>query len=765
MSTLSKLSHVTLLIIIILQISCSPKLTEQAIDPKIKKASKPMTKMEALIQQMTLEEKIGQMNQYNGFFDVTGPAPQEGDNQQKYEQIKAGGVGSMLNVRGAKEVRAMQELAVDHSRLGIPMIFGFDVIHGLKTTFPIPLAEAASWDMDYIEKAAAVAAKEASAAGLNWTFAPMVDISRDARWGRVMEGAGEDPYLGSQVAVARVKGFQGDDLSADHTVLACTKHFAAYGFAESGKDYNTADIGLSTLYNIVLPPFKATIDAGVGSFMNSFNELNGIPATADQFLQKDILIDEWGFDNLMVSDWGSIREMVAHGYAEDGKHAAELAANAGCHMDMESSLYTKHLKGLVEDGKVSIETIDDAVRRVLEAKEKLGLFEDPYRYCNEAREKASTYTEENIDIAHEVAKRSIVLLKNDKNLLPLPMSGKKIAVIGQLADSKNSPLGNWRLASDDNSASSVLEALQSREGNEINYTEGVSLYSGQEFFVFHITINEDDPAGIEEAVALAKSSDIVVMVLGEHGMQTGEGRSRANLDLPGLQQELLEQVHAANPNVALVLMNGRPLAIEWADDNIPAIVEAWHLGTKSGDAIADVLYGDYNPSGKLPMTFPRHVGQVPIYYNHKSTGRPGPSDAVFWSHYTDESNDPLYAFGHGLSYASFEYTDLQLEVDSTSNNIDISVNVKNTSGMAGEEVIQLYIRDHFASITRPVKELKRFQKTMIAAGELKSFKFSLSQDDLSYYNNKGKLVFEPGAFTIFIGGSSDTVLQEDVIVK
>ncbi len=755
----------TSIIVILILMSCSPKTAEQSMSKQVNSSTKSSSKVESLLAQMTLDEKIGQMNQYNGFFDVTGPAPEGGDNKKKYDQIKAGEVGSMLNVRGAKEVRRMQELAVENSRLGIPMIFAFDVIHGLKTTFPIPLAEAASWDMDYIEQAAAVAAQEAAAAGLNWTFAPMVDISRDARWGRVMEGAGEDPYLGSRVAVARVKGFQGEDLAADHTVLACTKHFAAYGFAESGKDYNTADIGLSTLYNVVLPPFKATVDAGVGSFMNSFNELNGVPATADEFLQQDILKDAWGFDGVMVSDWGSIREMIDHGHAADGEHAAELAANAGCHMDMESALYTKHLKALVEQGKVPLSIIDDSARRVLEAKEKLGLFEDPYRYCDEAREKERTYTGAHLKVAHEVAKRSIVLLKNDADVLPLKKSGQKIAVIGQLADSKNSPLGNWRLASDDNSASSVVEALQARAGNEINYSQGVMLYSGQEFFVMDININEEDASGMDEAVSLAESSDVVIMVLGEHGMQTGEGRSRADIDLPGMQQELLERVHAANPNVVLVLMNGRPLAIEWADQHIPAIVEAWHLGTKSGDAIADVLYGDYNPSGKLPMTFPRHVGQVPIYYNHKNTGRPGPSDAVFWSHYTDVSNEPLYPFGHGLSYASFDYRDLSVSVDSVGRKLDVSVSVKNSSDVDGEEVIQLYIRDHVAKVTRPVKELKAFEKVMITAGESKTIDFNLTEADLSYYDNRGHLVFEPGAFSVFVGGSSQTVLEQKVEVE
>ncbi len=751
-----------MLLSILILTACSQSVVSTT--DTMQSTAQPITKVESLLSQMTLDEKIGQMNQYNGFFDVTGPAPKDGDTKAKYDQIKSGEVGSMLNVRGAKDVRAMQELAVNNSRLGIPMIFGFDVIHGLKTTFPIPLAEAASWDMEYIKRGAAVAAKEASASGLNWTFAPMVDISRDARWGRVMEGAGEDPYLGSKVAVARVEGFQGDDLTADHTVMACTKHFAGYGFAESGKDYNTADIGLTTLYNVVLPPFQATIEAGVGSFMNSFNELDGVPATADKFLQKDILRDQWGFDGLMVSDWGSIREMIAHGFAADGKDAAALAANAGCHMDMESALFTKHLKELVQEGRVSMEVIDDAARRVLEAKEKLGLFDDPYRYCDEVREKANVYTEENMTEALEMAKRSIVLLKNEKNMLPLPKTGKKIAVIGQLGNSKNSPLGNWRLAAEEQSATSVVEALSQIEGNEINYAQGPTLFSGQEFFVFELAINETDTTGMAEAIKVASESDVVIMVLGEHGLQTGEGRSRATLDLPGLQQELLEAVHKVNPNIVLVLMNGRPLAIEWADKNISSIVEAWHLGNKSGEAIAEMLYGDYNPSGKLPMTFPRSVGQVPIYYNYKNTGRPGPADAVFWSHYTDETNDPLYAFGHGLSYSNFEYSNLVTQVDSANQSIHVSVTVSNTSTTAGEEVVQLYIRDKVASITRPVKELKGFEKIMIGANASKTIQFTLTKKELGFFNNRGEHIFEPGAFGIFVGGSSKTSLESEVTV-
>jgi len=720
-------------------------------------------KVDKLLSKMTLEEKVGQMVQYNGFFDATGPAPKDGYAKDRYGHIKSGQVGSMLNVRGAKQVREMQKLAVEESRLGIPMIFGFDVIHGHKTITPVPLAESASWDLEAIEKSARIAAIEAAAEGLNWTFAPMVDISRDARWGRVMEGAGEDPYLGSKIAIARVKGFQGDDLSANNTVAACTKHFAAYGFAESGRDYNTADVGTSTLYNVVLPPFKATVDAGVRTFMNSFNELNGIPATGDKFLQRDLLKDEWNFDGFIVSDWGSIGEMIAHGYAADGKHAAEIAANAGSDMDMESHLYIKHLKDLVNEGKVDIAKIDDAVKRILRIKFELGLFDDPYKYCDEAREKETLYNSSHYEAALDIAKKSIVLLKNDKNLLPLKKEGQSIALIGPLSDDKNSPRGNWIMAADRDKVNSVLDGMKAYDGNKIDHQMGVRLINKETYFHEEVSINEDDRTGMEEAVAAAKKADVVVMVLGEEGLQSGEGRSRANLDLPGLQQELLEAVHAVNKNIVLVLMNGRPLAIPWADENIPAIVEAWQLGLQAGPAVAQVLYGDYNPSGKLPMTFPRDVNQVPIYYNYKNSGRPGPSEQVFWAHWTDQTNAPLYPFGYGLSYTDFKYSDLK--VSPNANGASVSVTVKNTGKVDGEEVVQLYIRDKVASVTRPVKELKGFEKINLKAGESKVVNFTLGQAELGFYNNQGKYIVENGEFDIMVGGSSMDTLKDTFTLK
>ena len=720
-------------------------------------------KIDSLMELMTLEEKVGQMNQYNGFWNVTGPIPEEGDASSKFEHLKNGWVGSMLNVTGVEEVRKVQKIVVEESRLGIPLIIGYDVIHGYRTQSPIPLAESASWDMDAIKASAAMAADEASAAGINWTFAPMVDISRDARWGRVMEGAGEDPYLGSQIAKARITGFQGEDLSAPNTIAATAKHFAGYGFSEAGRDYNTVDVGTSTLYNTIFPPFMAAIEADVKTFMNSFNVLNGIPATGNSFLQREVLKGEWDYQGFVVSDWGSMAEMVAHGYSKDGKAAAESAANAGSDMDMESYLYVKHLKSLVDEGKVSVDKIDDAVRRILRVKYELGLFDDPYKYCNEEREKNVIGSDKNKAIALDMAEKSIVLLKNENQLLPLKKKGMNIAVIGPLAADKNSPLGGWRLAAEDNSAVSVMEGLKKYKGNKLHHEKGVEFIKGKEAFVFELDINTTDRTGISEAVEVAKNKDVVVMVLGEHGFQSGEGRSRASLDLPGLQQELLEAVYAVNKNIVLVLMNGRPLTINWADENIPAIVEAWQLGSTSGDAIAKVLYGDYNPSGKLPMTFPRNVGQVPLYYNYLSTGRPtNPgNDLVFWTHYSDELNTPLYEFGYGLSYTSFTYDNLKLSSESLNKtgDLQVSFDLSNTGKFEGKEVAQLYIQDLFASIARPVKELKDFRMISLKPGETKNVSFTISAKTLEFYSANNKWEAETGDFKVFIGGSSTTQLE------
>ncbi len=709
-------------------------------------------KVDSLLNLMTLEEKVGQMNQYNGFWNLTGPAPAEGNAKQKYEHLRSGLVGSMLNVRGVENARKIQEIVVNETRLGIPLIFGYDVIHGQKTIAPIPLAEAASWDLEAIEKSARVAAIEAAAEGIHWTFAPMVDISRDARWGRVMEGAGEDTYLGAKIGVARVKGFQGDDLSAPNTIAACAKHFAGYGFAEAGRDYNTVDVGTVTLYNVILPPFKAAVENNVRTVMNSFNSLNGIPATGDAFLQRDILKGKWGFDGFVISDWGSGFEMIDHGFAKDLKDVARLAANAGSDMDMESYSYVNHLKEVVENGDVKMEYIDDAVRRILRVKFELGLFDDPYRYCDEQREKELLNHPDHHAAVLDMARKSIVLLKNEGNLLPLSKDQNKIAVIGALANDKNSPLGSWRLASDDNSAVSVLEGIQ-HYAPKVAYSKGPELVVGKTTFINEVKINETDRTGFDEAVDLARNSAVVIMVLGEHGFQSGEGRSRADISLPGLQQELLEAVYAVNNKVILVLNNGRPLTIPWAHENIPAIVEAWQLGSQTGHAVAQVLFGEYNPSGKLPMTFPKSVGQIPIYYNPYNTGRPGPKELVFWSHYIDETNAPQYPFGFGLSYTSFEYSNLKVDA-SNLKNIQVSVTVSNTGNRTGEEVTQLYIRDRVASVVRPIKELKGFEKFSLKAKESKTVTFSLTDKELGFFNGRGEFLVEPGQFDVMVGTNS-----------
>jgi beta-glucosidase len=721
------------------------------------------SKVDSILNLMTLEEKVGQLNQYNGFWDITGPTPKDGQAAKKYADLKNGLVGSMLNVKGVKDVRAIQKIAVEQTRLGIPLLFGFDVIHGYKTISPIPLAEAASWDLVAIKKSAAMAAEEASSVGINWTFAPMVDIARDARWGRVMEGAGEDSFLGSKIAVARVQGFQGDSFNPNTSILACAKHFAGYAFAESGRDYNTVDVSESTLQNTIFPPFKAAADAGVRTFMNSFNDLNGIPATGSSYLQRQILKGDWNFKGFVVSDWGSIGEMINHGYAKDSKQATEIAINAGSDMDMESNAYVENLANLVREGKVKESLIDDATKRILRVKFELGLFKNPYKYCDETREKQTVGKQEFQDDVLDMAKKSIVLLKNEKELLPLKKSGQKIALIGALANDKTSPLGSWRIAADDNTAVSVLEGLQKYKDNQLTYSKGADVAVGRTQFIWETKINTTDKSGFADAIALAKQVDVVVMVLGEHGLQTGEGRSRTEIGLPGVQQELLEAIFNVNPNVVLVLNNGRPLTIPWADAHIPAIVEAWHLGTQSGNAIAQVLYGDYNPSGKLPMTFPRSIGQVPIYYNYKNTGRPtmNEPESVFWSHYSDEKNSPLYPFGYGLSYSKFDYSDLKLSTDSFSKNgeIQVSVTLKNTGKVAGKEVVQMYIRDLIGSITRPVKELKGFEMVELQPNESKKITFTINEKTIEFFTANSKWESETGDFKVFIGGSSAANLE------
>ena len=720
-----------------------------------------------LMNEMTLEEKVGQMNQYNGFWDVTGPAPKSGTAELKYDHLKKGLVGSMLTVRGVKEVKAVQKIVVEQTRLGIPLIIGFDVIHGYKTLSPIPLAEAASWDLEAIKKSSQVAASEAAASGINWTFAPNVDITREARWGRVMEGAGEDPYLGSKIAIARIRGFQGEtiaDLAKPNTVAATLKHYAAYGFAEAGKEYNTVEISNSTLFNIVLPPFKSAVEAGAKTIMNSFNVYNGVPATASTFLQRDILKNKWNFKGFVISDYASIRELIAHGYAENEDDATIKAVTAGSDMDMESYLYVEKLVKLVKEGKVKQELIDDAVKRILTVKFELGLIDNPYLYLDEKREKEVIGSKANHDAVLEMAKKSIVLLKNENQLLPLKKSGLKVALIGGLAADKNSPLGSWRIASEDNTAVSVLEGLQKYTGNQLVYEKGADVTVGKTTFVNEVNINTTDKSGFEAAKKVAKESDVVIMVLGEHGFQSGEGRSRTSIDLPGVQQELLEEIYKVNPKIVLVLNNGRPLAIPWAAEKIPAIVEAWQLGTETGNAVAQVLYGDYNPSGKLPMSFPRNVGQCPIYYNQLSTGRPTNVDGmVFWSHYIDSEKTPQFPFGYGLSYTQFEYSNMIVEKDNYTigEPVKVSVQVKNIGDYDGKETVQLYIHDVSASIVRPVKELKGFEQVFLKKGESKTITFTLTNEELGFYNNDGKYLVEPGRFEVFVGGNSQEVIKKE----
>lgn len=723
-------------------------------------------KIDDLLSRMTLEEKVGQLNQHSRSWDVTGPIPNDNEYvTERAKLLKNGGVGSLLNVVGVEATYEAQKLAVENSRLGIPLLFGFDVIHGFKTIFPIPLAEASSWDLEMIEKSARTAAIEASAAGVNWTFAPMVDVGRDPRWGRVMEGSGEDPYLGSKVAVARLKGFQGDDLSKENTILATAKHFAGYGFSEGGRDYNTVDISRRTLHSIVLPPFKALTEAGVATFMNSFNDLNGIPASGDSYLQRDILKEDWDFNGFIVSDWGSIRQMINHGYSKDLKQAAYHAITSGNDMDMESEAYQRHLVDLVESGKVDIKLIDESVRRILRTKYLLGLFEDPYKYSDPERQKRLVYTEEHRAIARDMAKRSIVLLKNESGLLPLSKEVNSIAVIGHLAADKDAPLGNWRGIGEPGSAVSLLEGIQAAAGpdTEVNYAEGYTLAADNGSFPMALKYPEDDGSGFAAAIENARNSDVVVMAVGEEALQTGEGRSLVDISLKGRQLELFKLIQEANENVVVVLMAGRPMIEPELYEGTSTLLKTWHLGTEAGNAISDVLFGDYNPSGKLPMSIPRATGQIPVYYNHVRTGRPqtGPGDdgAVFWSHYNDELNSPQFVFGYGLSYTNFDYSNFELskKVMDMDETITASVNVTNSGEVDGEEVVQLYIRDHYASVIRPVKELRAFEKVMIEAGETKTITFELDKETFEFYAADGSWKTEPGMFSIMVGTNSDDV--------
>lgn len=734
------------------------------IDPEIEQ------KVSDLLSQMTLEEKVGQLNQHNGSWDVTGPIPENNEYvAERARLLKGGGVGSLLNVVGAEATLAAQKLAVENSRLGIPLVFGYDVVHGFKTIFPIPLGESASWDLEAIERSARIAAIEASAAGINWTFAPMVDVGRDPRWGRVMEGAGEDPYLGSEIARARVRGFQTDDLSADNSIMATAKHFAGYGFSESGRDYNTVDFGTRTLFNIVLPPFEAAVEEGVGTIMNSFNDLNGIPANGDTFLQRTVLKERWGFDGFVISDWGSIRQMINHGFSKDLEQSAVHAIASGNDMDMESEAYQRHLVDLVNDGTVDEALVDQAVRRILRMKFQLGLFDDPYQYSDPEREAELIFTEEHRAIARDVAKRSIVLLNNEEDLLPISKTISKIAVIGHLAAEKDAPLGNWRAQGDNSTTVSLLDGIGNAVGSnvEVEYQEGYTLAPNNGSFSRALEFPEDDGSGFDAAIAAAAGADVVIMAIGEEALQTGEGRSVVDVSLQGRQMELFNLVKEANENVVVVLMAGRPIIEPELYENASTLLNTWHLGSEAGNAIADVIFGDYNPSGKLPMSVPRAVGQIPVYYNFLNPGRPstGPGDdgAVFWSHFNDVENSPQYPFGYGLSYTNFEFSAPKLSAGTMNmdGTMQVSVEVTNTGDVAGEEVVQMYIRDHFASVMRPVKELRGFDKIMFDAGETKTVTFDVNWKTLGFYGQDQTFRAEPGMFSIMIGGSSDNVQSVD----
>lgn len=700
--------------------------------------------IDSLLSDMTLEEKIGQMTLYTSGWDVTGPTL----NENYKEDLKAGKVGALFNAHTVKYNRDLQHMAVEDTRLGIPLLFGYDVIHGHRTIFPIPLAEASTWNLDLIKETARLSAKEAAASGLNWTFNPMVDIARDPRWGRIAEGSGEDPYLGGLIAKAKVEGYQGEDLSDPFTVLACVKHFAAYGASQAGRDYHTVDMSDRVLRETYLPPYKAAIDAGAATVMTSFNELHGVPASGSRYLMTEILRDEWGFKGFVVTDYTSINEMVPHGVVANEKEAAALALNAGVDMDMQGGVYNDHLAALVKEGKISEKQIDQAVRRILEMKWKLGLFKDPYRYLDEKREQQVLFSQELMDHALASARESIVLLKNEpfkgKKLLPITSDVKSIALIGPLGDNQIDMLGTWHASGDASKVVTVLQGLKEAFPKaKITYTKGAD-FTG------------DDKSGFDEALKNARAADLVIMAVGENHQQSGEAASRSELDLPGVQQELVEAVHQTGKPIVALVMAGRPLTIEWMDKNIPAIVNTWHLGTMGGKAIAEVLAGKHNPSGKLTITFPRNVGQIPIYYSMKNTGRPFDANSKYTSKYLDVSNEPLYPFGYGLSYTSFEYSDVKLskmEIQEREN-LTIEVTVNNTGNYQGEEVVQLYVQDLVGSVTRPVKELKGFEKISLKPGESKVVTFTINSDNLKFYTRDMSYRAEPGEFLITVGPNS-----------
>lgn len=752
-------------------IICS--FTANAQNNSVKKTDAKMnTFIDGLMKKMTLEEKIGQLNLVTPGGAVTGSVV----SKDVDTKIRNGQVGGLFGITGPDKIRQAQEIAVKNSRLHIPLIFGLDVIHGHKTIFPIPLGLSASWDTAMIKHSARIAANEATADALNWVFSPMVDIARDPRWGRIAEGSGEDPFLGSQIAKVMVEGYQGNDLSKDSTVMACVKHYALYGAAEAGREYNTVDMSKVKMYNEYLPPYKAAVDAGVGSVMSSFNTVDGIPASANKFLLTDVLRNQWGFKGLVVSDYTSISEMVNHGIG-DLQTVSAKSLNAGMDMDMVSEGFLNTLKKSLQEGKVTLQKIDDACRKVLEAKYKLGLFEDPYRYCNEQKEKTEIMSEANLKAARDIAERSFVLLKNNDNVLPLKKSGT-IALIGPLADNKRNMLGTWSVSGDPGKSVTIMQGIKNVAGSNVNilYAKGANISDDTMLIkrvnVFGTEIDVDKRSAqemIDEAVQTANKADVVVAVLGEAADMTGESSSMSNIGLQESQKNLLKALVKTGKPIVLLLMNGRPMTLTWEAENVPAILDTWFGGTEAGNAVADVLFGDYNPSGKITASFPRNVGQIPIYYNHLNTGRPfNPGDSPkFKSDYLDVSNDPLYPFGYGLSYTTFSYSDITLSNKNlkAGGKIMASVNITNTGTRKGKETVQMYTRQMVGSIARPVKELKGFQQIVLEPGETKKVTFPISVDDLKFYNNDLKYVYERGAFKVFIGTNSRDVKEADFTLE
>jgi beta-glucosidase len=727
--------------------SVSPAAPRQHGAPPSSGVGRVEQTIDSILTGLTIQEKIGQLVQYTGGWN-TGPSGRTISNEQQ-ALIRAGKTGSLLNVFGSSVTRELQRIAVNESRAKIPLLFGLDVIHGFRTTFPIPLAEAATWNPGAVELSARVSAAEASSAGIHWTFAPMVDIARDPRWGRIAEGSGEDPYLGSLMAAASVRGFQGRNMADPSSIMACAKHYAAYGGAEGGRDYNTVDISERTLRDVYLPPFKAAVDAGAGTLMASFNEIGGVPGSASRLLLTTILREEWKFDGFVVSDWGSIGELQAHGYAATPAEAAERSINAGLDMDMESGCYRDHLQTLVEQGRVSRAVLDEAVRRILRLKIRLGLFTDPYRACTPEREKETVRSAANIQAARSVAREAIVLLRNERNLLPLGKDLKSIAVIGPLADNRKDPLGPWAGPTDTAFVVTLLEGVRAAAPSvRVSYARGCA-------------IDGTDTSGIAAAVSAARQADVVLLAAGESEGMSGEASSRSSLELPGRQGELIRAIQATGTPVVLILMNGRPLALGWESAHVPAIIETWFLGHETGHAIADVLFGDFSPSGRLPVSFPRATGQVPIYYNHKNTGRPTDDKTHYTSRYLDLPSTPLYPFGFGLTYSTFACADLVVETPrlKLADTLAVRVTLKNTGKRTGDEVVQLYVRDVAGSVTRPVRELKAFRRVRLEPGQSAPVTLSVPVADLAFTGLDMQRRVEPGRFKVYVGPNAAEGLE------